>query len=219
MCPGARASRGSANSLHSRVLPHAAERRPARGGPRRPTTRKIGEKREIVPFTLGPAGAWLPWTLPLAQTPGDTKTTHRWPAGPRKGPAPSPATRRQGNARAGPGPADEAAGTRRGGRTEGTGPSQRLGLADAVPRAVSWEGTSLVTVPPNPAPDDDDRLRTSPNGRRALAQELAAPRFQLERKKKSETFPRKSEKGSQSLDGIGAVARSGTRIGAKPRCT
>lgn len=116
-------------------------------------------------------------------------------------------------------PADEAAGTRRGGRTEGTGPSQRLGLADAVPRAVSWEGTSLVTVPPNPAPDDDDRLRTSPNGRRALAQELAAPRFQLERKKKSETFPRKSEKGSQSLDGIGAVARSGTRIGAKPRCT
>lgn len=102
MCPGARASRGSANSLHSRVLPHAAERRPARGGPRRPTTRKIGEKREIVPFTLRPAGAWLPWTLLLAQTPGDTKTTHRWPAGPRKGPAPSPAARRQGNARAGP---------------------------------------------------------------------------------------------------------------------
>lgn len=188
---------------------------PARGGPRRPTTRKIGEKREIVPFTLGPAGAWLPWTLPLAQTPGDTKTTHRWPAGPRKGPAPSPATRRQGNARAGPGPADEAAGTRRGGRTEGTGPSQRLGLADAVPRAVSWEGTSLVTVPPNPAPDDDDRLRTSPNGRRALAQELAAPRFQLEEKRKARHFHGSRRKearvsmGSAPSRGLGrASARS-----------
>lgn len=218
MCPGARASHGSANSLHSRLLPHAAERRPARGGPCRPTTRKIEEKREIVPFTLGPAGAWLPWTLPLAQTPGDTKTTHRWPAGPRKGPAPSPAARRQGNARAGPGPADEAAGTRRGGRTEGTGPSQRLGLADAVPRAVSWEGTSLVTVPPNPAPDDDDdHLRTSPNGRRALAQELAAPRFQLERKKKSETFPRKSEKGSQRVAMGSAPSRGLGRASARSR--
>lgn len=213
MCPGARASRGSANSLHSRLLPHAAERRPARGGPRRPTTRKIGEKREIVPFTLRPAGAWLPWTLPLAQTPGDTKTTHRWPAGPRKGPAPSPAARRQGNARAGPGPADEAAGTRRGGRTEGTGPSQRLGLADAVPRAVSWEGTSLVTVPPNPSANVPER----PLGVGAGAGGAAIPAGA--KKEKRDISTEVGEREPARRDGIGAVARSGTRIGAKPQCT
>lgn len=220
MCPGARASRGSANSLHSRVLPHAAERRPARGGPRRPTTRKIGEKREIVPFTLGPAGAWLPWTLPLAQTPGDTKTTHRWPAGPRKGPAPSPAARRQGNARAGPGSCRRGCGyqTRRPYRRNGPFPAS--GTCRRRPSRRELGGDVVGHGPSEPRAG---RRRPSANvperppGAGAGAGGAAIPAGA--KKEKRDISTEVGEREPARRDGIGAVARSGTRIGAKSRCT